>query len=203
MKHPADHRPHRRTALVTGVVAATLLLAGCGGSGAGHSVTHGATGTTAPHNAADVAFATEMIPHHRQAVAMAQLVIDRGTTPAVQAVAQRIKAAQDPEITILGGFLTVFGQPVPMAGMDMSHGGHAATGMMSAEEMKQLEKASGKALEKSFLEMMVRHHQGAIDMSATEVRDGTYRPARELATAIRTAQTAEIGQLKALLAQLR
>jgi uncharacterized protein (DUF305 family) len=185
--------------LVAGALLVTVVT-GCGGSGNHNG--HGAgtsTRATAQHNATDVAFATEMIPHHRQAVEMAQMVIDRGATPAIKALASRIKAAQGPEITTLSGFLAIFGQPVPSAGMSMPHGGHAATGMMSADDMAQLQKASGQALEKMFLEMMIRHHQGAIEMSSTELGSGTYVPARDLAATITKAQSAEIAHMASLL----
>ncbi len=76
---------------------------------------------TGPHNQADVAFASGMIPHHRQAVAMADMAPTKATNAAVKDLATSIKAAQDPEIQTMSGWLTGWGQPVPVAsGHDMS-----------------------------------------------------------------------------------
>ena len=104
--------------LAAGVAA--LLLAGCGGTSTPatddrhptpRSVSSGPTTVSAAHNAADITFAQQMIPHHQQAVAMAQLAADRATNGEVKQLAARIQGAQDPEITQMQAFLTAWAPP--------------------------------------------------------------------------------------------
>lgn len=220
----------RRTALVAAAVGASLALAACGSGGGGHTshnaATAVATATASPsatgtgtavatgtatanapapagaHNAADTAFAQQMIPHHRQAVAMAELAAGRASSEQVKQLAAKIKGAQDPEIATMTGWLTAWGEQVPAADADAhaGHGGGSMPGMMTQAEMDRLTKASGAAFDKAFLTMMIAHHEGAVTMAATEKAQGAYTPAKELAEAIATAQTAEITLMKQLLA---
>uniref|UniRef100_A0AAU2K4F4 DUF305 domain-containing protein n=1 Tax=Streptomyces sp. NBC_00049 TaxID=2903617 RepID=A0AAU2K4F4_9ACTN len=200
----------RRTTALAAVAAAAVVLAACGandGADSAHSV-HGAAtppAATAPggqgangeHNTADSAFATGMIPHHRQAVEMADLAATRAGSAEVKKLAAEIKQAQDPEIRTLSGWLTAWGEPVPAA--DGGHGGHSMNGMMTAEEMDRLDKASGKAFDTAFLTMMVKHHEGAVTMAEAERSGGAYQPAKDMAGAIVTSQSAEISRMKAML----
>ncbi|MBJ6641990.1 DUF305 domain-containing protein [Streptomyces sp. BSE7F] len=203
----------RRTAVVAASGVTALVLAGCGGSGddtgsaghGGHQATDSASAApSAPasqgqHNAADVTFAKGMIPHHRQAVEMADLAPDRARSAEVKKLAAEIKKAQAPEIEKLSGWLTSWGETVPAEGaMDHSmHGG--MDGMMSAEEMTALENASGRAFDTAFMEMMIKHHEGAVEMAKTEQSDGAHTPARKMAVDIIASQSAEIEQMKKLL----
>ena len=151
----------------------------------------------ADHNSADVRFATDMIPHHAQAIDMADLAPTRASNPKVTELAAQIKAAQDPEITTMKGSLTSWRQPVPGTTSGMDHG--SGSGMMSASEMKDMDKASGARFDKLFLEMMIKHHEGAITMAKTERSAGKYQPAKDLAAAIIAAQDKEITEMKSLL----
>ncbi|MGV9732198.1 DUF305 domain-containing protein [Streptomyces albogriseolus] len=208
----------RRTAVVAASGAAALVLAACGGSGddtgsaghGGHQATESASAASAPasqgrHNTADVTFAQGMIPHHRQAVEMADLAPDRAQSAEVKKLAADIKKAQAPEIEKLSGWLTSWGETVPAEGaMDHSmHGGmegmEGMEGMMSAEEMTALGNASGKAFDTAFMEMMIKHHEGAVEMAKTEQADGAHTPARKMAADIIASQSAEIEQMKKLL----
>ncbi|MFC9468936.1 DUF305 domain-containing protein [Streptomyces coelicoflavus] len=201
-----------RTAVVAAAGAAALVLAACGGSGdddgsAGHGG-HAATASSSTpastsasqgqHNAADVAFAKGMIPHHRQAVEMADLAPDRAQSAEVKKLAADIKKAQDPEIKKLSGWLTSWGEDVPAEGA-MDHSMHDMGGMMTAEEMTELERASGEAFDTAFMEMMIKHHEGAVDMAKTEQADGAYGPAKKMAGEIIDSQSAEIEQMNGLL----
>ncbi|MEU5112890.1 DUF305 domain-containing protein [Streptomyces longwoodensis] len=200
----------RRTALAATAGVAALVLAACGGSDGGHdmgsmesdsSPSASASAKAGAHNDADVDFATEMIQHHRQAVDMAELAADRASSQEVKDLATKIKGAQDPEIKTMSGWLTSWGEEVPadmsgMEGHDMSSG---MPGMMSSEDMDTLEKASGAEFDKMFLEMMVEHHEGAIEMAKSEKADGKYGPATKLADDVITAQTAEIEQMNKML----
>lgn len=198
----------RRTALAATAGMAALVLSACGGGG--HDMGSMGSGSASPsasasaagaHNDADVSFATEMIQHHRQAVEMAELADSRASSQEVKGLAAKIKGAQDPEIKTMSGWLTVWGEEVPadmsgMEGHDMSSG---MPGMMSSEDMDNLEKGSGAEFDKMFLEMMVEHHEGAVSMAKTEKANGEYGPAVKLADDVITAQTAEIEQMGKML----
>ncbi|MEY7981470.1 DUF305 domain-containing protein, partial [Streptomyces pilosus] len=157
-----------------------------------------ASASAGRHNAADVAFAQGMIPHHRQAVEMADLAPDRARSPEVRKLAAEIKRAQDPEIRTLSGWLASWGEEVPAEGA-MDHSGHGMGGMMTAEEMTGLENASGRAFDTAFLELMIKHHEGAVAMAETERADGAHGPAVEMAGSIIDSQSAEIERMNDLL----
>ncbi|MFC8593237.1 DUF305 domain-containing protein [Streptomyces atroolivaceus] len=199
----------RRTALVATAGAASLVLAACGSGDAasgGHNG-HGSASSASPsapasqgrHNAADITFAKGMIPHHRQAVEMADLAPDRAESVEVKKLAEEIKKAQDPEIKTLSGWLASWGEQVPAEGA-MDHSMHGTEGgMMTAEEMDSLKQSSGKAFDTAFMEMMIKHHEGAVAMAKTQKADGAYPKAKVMADAITTSQTAEIATMNSLL----
>jgi uncharacterized protein (DUF305 family) len=151
-------------------------------------------------NDADVMFAQGMIPHHAQALEMAQLVQGREAGQEVTDLAAQIEAAQDPEIQLMTGWLEDWGEDVPDLATDhgaMDHG----MGMMTAEQMAALDDASGDGFDRMFLELMIEHHEGAIAMSQTELSEGANEEAKELAEEIIGAQQAEIDQMRELLDQ--
>ncbi|MFE6366020.1 DUF305 domain-containing protein [Streptomyces sp. NPDC057806] len=198
----------RRATAVAAAATAALVLAACGGNGSGsahnngHDAASPSASASAPaqegdHNAADTAFAKGMIPHHRQAIEMADLAATRAESAEVKKLAEEIKKAQDPEIKTLSGWLTSWGEQVPAEGA--GHEGHDMSGMMTAEEMKQLKSASGKAFDTAFLTLMIKHHEGAVAMAKTEQAEGTYQPAKDMADQIITSQSAEIARMNTLL----
>jgi len=128
---------------------------------------------------------------------MAQLAEQRASNAQVKQLATRIKQAQDPEIATMSGWLRQWGQPVPSPGMD--HGDHGGPGMMSDQEMSDLESASGTDFDRMFLQMMIRHHQGAVEMANTEQQQGQNPQAKQLAAKIASDQTAEINEMQDLL----
>ncbi len=163
--------------------------------------------TDAAFNAGDVTFAQGMIPHHQQAVEMATIALDpaRNAGAKVKDLATRIQGAQDPEIQLMTGWLAEWGQPVDgMGGMSMDGIEMAdmpgMEGMMTADEMTGLEAATGPAFDKLWLDMMVRHHQGAVTMSKTAKTDGKAAVVKELAAKIVSAQEGEIAEMQKLLA---
>ena len=163
-----------------------------------------ATSSAGAHNAADVTFATGMIPHHAQAIEMADMAAKQASSAKVKNLSAAIQAAQVPEITTMSGWLTSWGAPVPdashdMAGMDMGGMDMGGT-MMSAADMTALGEASGKAFDTMWLQMMVKHHRGAVTMARTELAQGSNTEAKALVTSIITSQTKEITQMQALLA---
>lgn len=200
-------RINRKTSLIIAAGALALLTA-CGGNGESMAERDGmgsmAPAATTPSaqpsatfNDADVMFAQMMIPHHEQAVEMADLASTRASDPEVKELAVKIKAAQDPEIQTMKGWLTEWGKPMPSGGM-----GHGMPGIMSEEDMKKLDAAKGKAFDKLFAEQMITHHKGAIEMARTEQADGSNPKAKELAKAIETTQEAEVAQLQKLVDRL-
>ncbi|MGN9911327.1 DUF305 domain-containing protein [Phytohabitans sp. LJ34] len=197
-----------------GLVSATALLvfaAACGGDADGESGHTGqrqpgadasASAGVAGHNDADVRFAQGMIPHHQQAVEMAELAGTRAANQQVKALAAKIAGAQAPEISVMTGWLATWGAPMPSTtegGHDMG-GSHA--GMMSDADMAGLEKASGGEFDRMFLDMMIRHHEGALSMATAEQQQGQQPDAKALAKKIEADQTAEIQQMKTLLGTL-
>ncbi len=141
-----------------------------------------------------------MIAHHEQAIEMAEIALDPnvGASTDVRDLATRIKDAQDPEVTLMTGWLDDAGEPVTMdasEGHDMS----AMDGMMTAEQMDTMAAMTGPDFDQMWLEMMIAHHQGAISQSQTVKADGSNADVRTLADQIITAQQAEIAEMQALL----
>jgi uncharacterized protein (DUF305 family) len=198
----------RTYALATSAAALLLVLAGCSGmSGDMEGMDHGSDGNTsaptdsvsAEFNSADETFAMEMIAHHEQAIEMSDMLLAKeGVDARVVELAEAIKAAQDPEIDQMLGFLDAWGLEMPedMNGMEgMDHSG----GMMSDDDMAALEQASGPEASSLFLEQMIQHHQGAIDMAQQQIENGQNPQALELAQKIVDDQTAEIAEMQGLL----
>ena len=190
--------------LIAVLFASTLLLAACGSSDSAGSGSSAKPGDN--FNDADIAFAQGMIPHHQQAVEMADLALTRAESPEVTSLAKQIKAAQDPEIKTMTGWLKTWGAPLTAdTESSMDHMDDAddsaseGTGMMSASEMTNLKKAKGAAFDTMFLEMMIQHHTGAITQAKTEQAEGKNSDAKALAGGIIKAQKAEISTMEGLL----
>jgi uncharacterized protein (DUF305 family) len=205
-------------------LAAGTVLAGCGGGGdhshqnmpamsSSASMAPGA-GQQSVHNQADVAFAQQMIPHHQQAVEMAKMVPSHSSNQQVIDLANQVQQAQAPEIQQMTSWLRAWGASVPttgmgatsMPGMDhgsmpsMTHG--SMPGMMPAQDMAKLNQAHGTEFDRMWLQMMIQHHQGAIDMSKTELAQGSNPDAKQLAQRIIGSQQKEIDTMKGLLSRI-
>lgn len=195
----------RKTLAATAlVVAAVLGLAACAGDTGDADTDAGSGGSSSQFNDADVAFAQGMIPHHQQAVQMAELAADRAASDEVRQLAEDIEAAQGPEIQAMTDLLEAWGQDVPSGSMDHGDMGSGdpsggMPGMMPEDEMTMLEDADGADFDRMFLEMMIRHHEGAIDMARTEQANGENPDAVALAEKIARDQEAEIAMMKQLL----
>ena len=201
--------------LAGGLIAGVVVLAGCSagadGTTAGGSATAGtSTAASATFNDEDVVFVNGMIPHHRGAVAMAQMADGRAQDPRVVDLAARIEAAQEPEIQTMTGWLEEWGEPLPEdtnGGPDAmdhgaGHGGGTDMGGMSEEDMSALENATGVEFDRLFLELMIEHHRGAVEMATTEIAEGRNPDAVGLARAIAQSQTAEIEEMQGLQAAI-
>ena len=181
-----------RKTLLAAVGAATLLLAaGCSGTN------KDATDAGSAHNPSDVAFAEMMVPHHQQAIEMATLAETRAESQEVRDLAAAIKAAQDPEIQTMQGWLKSWGEDGTSA--DMSH--DEMPGMVDDKAMGDLGKAAGAEFDRQFLTAMIAHHEGAIAMAESEKSDGVHKGSLRLADAIIKTQNAEIKRMQTLLAQ--
>ena len=163
------------------------------------TTTTGAPTEEAAHNDADVAFAQGMIPHHEQAIEMAKLAFSRGEDDRVKELAAKIEGAQEPEIAIMTGWLNQWEEPLQMEGHGDDMAGESMNGMMSEDDMAELEAASGVSFDRAFLEMMIEHHRGAIQMAEAEIADGEYPEAVELARTIVSAQSDEIDEMEGIL----
>ena len=156
-----------------------LLMTGC------------ASQSNSGYSSQDIMFAEMMIPHHQQAIEMSDLALKNSTNPEVLALAQKIKDAQAPEIE----------QMKSWGASSMAHMGHMMDGMLSDEEMSALAAASGIEFDRLFLEGMIKHHEGAIEM-AEMVIDSKNDEVAALANSIIEAQRAEIATMKELLTGL-
>lgn len=141
------------------------------------------------YSKADINFAEMMIPHHEQALEMVALAQTNTTNEEILALAEQIRGAQEPEIVLMKSW----------PGVDVSkHEGHSNSGMLSGSEMENLADAKGAEFDRLFLEGMIKHHQGAIEM-AKEVTDSTNQSVMKLAEWIVTSQALEIDTMKELL----
>lgn len=194
-----EHMPRTLLALV----AATVLVTGCGSSDT--------------HNDADVAFAQQMVPHHEQAVTMSDLALepDRGASAEVRALAEQIGSAQDSEIEQMNGWLEEWGED----GAGSEHGGHGAEhgdghdggghddgagheGMLTEEQLDELASATGAEFDALWLTSMIEHHEGAITMAQRVVDDGQDPDVRDLAEQIVQVQQDEIEDMRAIVSSL-
>jgi uncharacterized protein (DUF305 family) len=115
---------------------------------------------------ADVRFMQGMIPHHAQALEMTALVRRHATTDAVRQMALRMEISQRDEIALMEAWLRERGEPVEMPGMGGMGHVHLMPGMLTPEQMEELGDARGVEFDRLFLEYMIQHHLGAIDMVA-------------------------------------
>ncbi|MFF4415686.1 DUF305 domain-containing protein [Streptosporangium sp. NPDC001559] len=174
------------------------------------------------HNAQDVRFAQEMILHHRQTLIMTGMAGTHTSNAQVRALAEQIGRAEEAEITQLTAWLRSWGEPAPGLGPcmtgppggrdderrpcnrgpeDMGPGMHRGPHMMGWADLESLDEASGTDFDRTFLDMMVRHHTDAMGLAAAEQRDGRSPNATALAASIITRQTAEIVQMRSMLAR--
>lgn len=181
------------------LLIASLALTGCtiniGDTGGMNGGMMGNNQSASDFSRTDIMFAQMMIPHHQQAVDMSTLAETHSTNPEILALAKQIKDAQAPEIEQMTSWIDASGSSMNM-GHDMGMGG-----MLSEEQMSDLENASGPAFDKLYLEGMIDHHEGAIVM-AQMIVDSNNAEARQLGENIVTSQTAEIAQMKKMLAAM-
>ncbi|HUH23228.1 MAG TPA: DUF305 domain-containing protein [Brevundimonas sp.] len=167
----------------------------------------------------DVRFMQHMVVHHAQAVEMVDLLRTRGADTAVRRLGERIAQSQEAEIALMRGWLSDRGQPETAADLHAGHAGHAGhampgmapsdtpvmPGMLSPVQMQALASAEGAAFDRLFLQGMIQHHQGALDM----VDDLLARPdaaedplLSDFTTSVVADQSAEILRMQSALSDL-
>ena len=161
------------------------------------------------YTAADVRFMSGMIYHHAQAVMIAGWAPSHDAGPALRTLCERIVAGQTDEINLLSRWLADRHEPVPhpepehmmMAGMDSTH---MMPGMLTAEQLEQLDRARGPDFDHLFLRLMIQHHEGAITMvnELFAVSGGEEEPVYKMATGVFADQTTEIARMQKMLAAL-
>ncbi|OII40416.1 hypothetical protein BIV02_06825 [Curtobacterium sp. MMLR14_014] len=193
-----------RTLAAAAALTIGLTLAGCSTNNAGSSDSSSSSSSAASaHNDQDVMFAQQMLPHHKQAVEMSDMLLAKGSDVDADVVtlAKQIKAEQGPEITSLTSWLKQWGEPTEMSSMSgMDHS--SMSGMMSDSDMDALDSASPADAGKLFLQQMVEHHTSAVDMAGTEVDKGKNTDAVAMAKSIVSSQTEQINQMKDMLASM-
>lgn len=184
----------------TTLLIASLALTGCtiniGGTGSGSMMNDSMMGnnqSASDFSGQDIMFAQMMIPHHQQAVDMSTLAQTHTTNPEILTLAKQIKDAQAPEIKQMTSWIDATG-----AGMEMGHD-MGMGGMLTDEQMTALENAQGAAFDKLYLEGMIGHHEGALQM-AKMIENSSNAEAKQLAANIIQSQSAEIEKMKQMLA---
>ena len=178
------------------VATAALIVAGCGSGNDNGATGMGKSAAAAGQSSTDVAFVQGMIPHHQQAVEMAELALapKAKAGPKVKELASRIKNAQGPEISLMKGWLSQWGK-AEMAG------GHETSGMMTQQDLSSLNQAGGDQFDDMWLNMMIAHHEGAVEMAQSVKAQGSNPDVKSLADRIISAQKVEIAEMKNLLAR--
>ncbi|MFE3791517.1 DUF305 domain-containing protein [Streptomyces goshikiensis] len=164
-------------------------------------------------NAADQTYVRGMIEHHRQALTMSALAPDRASAEAVKGLAERIAAAQKPEIGAMERWLARYPAPGGTGGTGSTGGtggsggtgggmgGHdhgAMPGMATEQQLKELADARGTDFDRLFLKLMTAHHEGALKMAGQALAGGNNVAVEEMATEVVATQTAEIHRMRAL-----
>ncbi|MGV9315732.1 DUF305 domain-containing protein [Streptomyces sp. NPDC003691] len=151
-------------------------------------------------NSADFTYTEMMVVHHGQALTMTALVPGRAESKLVKGVADRISAAQKPEIDMMNGWLKRFADKRPKGSGGHGHGGGHSTatmpGMATDAQLAQLKAAKGKAFDELFLKLMITHHDGAVSMAADALSDGRNTLVQEMANDVISQQSAEIGRMR-------
>ncbi|PYO73877.1 MAG: DUF305 domain-containing protein [Gemmatimonadetes bacterium] len=167
--------------------------------------------TAKNYTPADVHFVAGMIGHHAQAIQMAKWAPSHGASPAVRVLCERIVVAQTDEIAFAQRWLREHGEYVPpadprghiMQGMDQPM---LMPGMLTPEQMAQLDAARGPEFDRLFLTFMIQHHQGAITMVQQllavpgAAQDG---PIFRFASDVNADQTTEINRMTLMLDDLK
>ena len=181
------HRSRRGLIAATLIAAAiAVILAGCG---ANDNTSSSVASSSSSGTATDRAFAAEMIPHHRSAVAMAKIARKQTSRPEIKTLAAAIVRTQNAEIARF----RELDAKLATAGVATGHLGlsEAMMGMSMNDAML----INAKPFDRQFIDMMVPHHQGAIRMARIELAKGKNAELKKIAEDVVLAQSREIGQM--------
>lgn len=184
---------------VVGLVACDSSAPSSGQAGPTSTDTPVITGEPAGFNAADVTFAQQVIDHHRQAVQLAELVPQRSTNKDLAALATRIAGEQQSEINTLNVFLVQWNEQPKLGQADAGGPDQNLPGMVDPATATRLESLRGADFDRLWLQSMITHHQGAIEMARAEIADGENVDALAMARTMVSTQQAEIGQMNTML----
>jgi uncharacterized protein (DUF305 family) len=172
-------------------VVAAAMLAACGRGGASPLPAD----QTPAFNDADVGFLHAMIPHHRQAIAMAKLAPGRTRRAEVVELAATISASDAAQIGTMQAWLTRWRRPAPAdAGTD--HDPSLLPGMLAEGQLEWLQRLRGTEFDLGFLTMMGTHHSGAVELAEAELRAGAAVEVKAFARRMIAAQQREIRQMQ-------
>ncbi|MGW3649122.1 DUF305 domain-containing protein [Streptomyces sp. NPDC000878] len=143
-------------------------------------------------NSADLAYARMMIEHHSQAIEITELVPKRAESTPVKRLAERIAAAQRPEIAAMQGWLKDNGDD----GKTTEHTHETMPGMATDAQLAKLRAAKGKAFDELFLTVMITHHEGAVTMATDVKGQGNNVRVEEMADDVIAQQTTEINRMR-------
>ncbi|WP_349827163.1 DUF305 domain-containing protein [Brevibacterium litoralis] len=151
-------------------------------------------------NDADADFMTMMVPHHAQALTMTDWAAEQAESGELKRLAYRMNLEQGAEISLMAGWLEDRGLDVPAeAENGWQPGGMAMHGMLTDEQMAELEAAEGAEFDRLFLTGMIQHHQGAIMMCDEVVISGIDATVEQMATHMTSSQGAEIARMQDML----
>jgi uncharacterized protein (DUF305 family) len=144
----------------------------------------------------EIMFAQMMIPHHEQAISMSETALKKSRNQAILKLSNQIKSLQGTEKSQLAYWLKATDSSMTMDhDMQMS-------GMLTTKELASLKRLTGTQFDRTFLQLMIKHHQGAIEMLDL-ISDSRNAEAKALAKAIKSAQSKEITSMKLLLKKLK
>ena len=180
----------RRTLLAV----AALALTGCGATGPSH-------------NAVDVAFATRMISHHAESLALVEMSRGRPVSTPFRQLAEAVDTSQRAETMTMSGWLKAWHKPVPPTGIGASGTANSDTtttgalpGQMDTDDLKSLQRRRGADFQRAWLVMMRDHQDDAVTLAGQELADGKDPQVLALARRIRTTGTAQVKEIQRLLA---
>lgn len=207
--------PPRSLTVPSALVAAVLVLgtSACSDDPDGSpppAVHTAADGTV--FNDADADFGAALVQHHALALTLVDWTRERDLSPEVTALADEILTVEGPEIQTLTELLGSWDRPVPDTVRDHSHVGHDATtsfagdipggdlpGMPTPDDLTSLLALEGDEFEQRWLELMIAHHEGAIELAEDEVDAGRDPAAVDLAESVADTQQDQVSRMKALL----
>ncbi len=211
MTAPAQGRSPLRAVLLAVIAVGLVLL----GGGLAVALGLGREDAAPSADSVDAGFSRDMSRHHLQGVEMANVALERSEDPDVRMLAFDISSTQTNQAGRMEGWLSLWGlQPSGGEGMawmssDGGHAGHSMDmsgdgavlmpGMATEEELTGLRELSGTAFDVEFLRLMIRHHQGGLDMAVYAAEHADVDAVRRLAATIRNAQTAETATMTELL----